>query len=224
MFFQLNRHFFSTRADNSSVEQHVDEIGDDVIQQTLVVGDQDNRTILGPKLVDPVGHHFHRVDIGQLEERDAQSDRAWITPIRKAALARFSELGFPTTRHEDWKYTNVTPLSRMSFLPAESAAASISREELSTLETSDRLAARLVFVNGGVKRLLKNYLAPRSDPTDPLFRSHRARRIGARQVELRLACWLALAGITSRCTVHTLRHTFATRLYEKTSDLGRRQY
>ncbi len=76
-----------------------------------------------------------------------------------------------------------------------------------------------VFLNGALKRLLKNYLAPRADTTDSLFLSLRGRRIGARQVELRLAHWLERAGITCRCSVHTLRHTFATRLYEKTKNL-----
>ncbi len=78
---------------------------------------------------------------------------------------------------------------------------------------------RLVFLNRGLQRLLKSYLAPREDTTDPLFLSLRARRIGARQVELRLGYWLELTGITRRCSVHTLRHTFATRLYEKTKNL-----
>ncbi len=77
---------------------------------------------------------------------------------------------------------------------------------------------QLVFLNGGLRPLLKNHLA-RADATGPLFLSLRARRIGPRQVELRLRYWLDLAGITCRCSVHTLRHTFATRLYEKTRDL-----
>ncbi len=78
---------------------------------------------------------------------------------------------------------------------------------------------RLVFLNGGLKRLLKNYVAPSADSRGPLLLSLRSRRVGVRQVELRLAYWLELAGITCRCSVHTLRHTFATRLYEKTNDL-----
>jgi len=77
---------------------------------------------------------------------------------------------------------------------------------------------QLVFVNGGLKRLLKKHLDKR-DPTDPLFLSVRGRRIGSRQVQLRLEHWLKEAGITRPCAVHTLRHTFATRLYEKTGDL-----
>ncbi len=78
---------------------------------------------------------------------------------------------------------------------------------------------RLVFLNSGLKRLLKSHLVKRADTNEPLFLSLRTRRIGARQVELRLAYWLELAGITCRCSVHTLRHTFATRLYEKTKNL-----
>ncbi len=78
---------------------------------------------------------------------------------------------------------------------------------------------QLVFLNRGLKRLLKSYLAPHVDAKDPLFLSLRVRRIGARQVELRVAYWLRLAGISRRYSVHTLRHTFATRLYEKTKNL-----
>ncbi len=77
---------------------------------------------------------------------------------------------------------------------------------------------QLVFVNGELKRLLKKYIGKR-DAAHPVFLSVRGRRIGSRQVQLRLAHWLTKAGITRRCTVHTLRHTFATRLYEKTGDL-----
>src|SRR5262249_38001698 len=43
--------------------------------------------------------------------------------LRERALARFTEFGFPTTRLEDWKYTNVAPLAERAFhLPDERAA------------------------------------------------------------------------------------------------------
>ena len=29
------------------------------------------------------------------------ADAPWLTPVRKAAIARFAELGFPTTRDEE---------------------------------------------------------------------------------------------------------------------------
>ena len=77
-----------------------------------------------------------------------------------------------------------------------------------------------VFLSRPLKRLLKRHVADRPVPNDePLFLSNRGRRIGVRQVELRLAHWLHIAGITKQCSAHSLRHTFATCLYEKTGDL-----
>ena len=77
-----------------------------------------------------------------------------------------------------------------------------------------------VFLSRPLKKLLKNHVAHRATHKDePLFLSNRGRRIGVRQVELRLAHWLHIAGITRRCSVHSLRHTFATCLYEETGDL-----
>ena len=31
-----------------------------------------------------------------------------LTPVRQAALARLQESGLPTTRHENWKYTDLS--------------------------------------------------------------------------------------------------------------------
>jgi len=45
-------------------------------------------------------------------ERDA---RPWLRRLREDALQRFTELGFPTTRNEDWKYTNLAPWTRIPF-------------------------------------------------------------------------------------------------------------
>ncbi|MFO0843701.1 MAG: Fe-S cluster assembly protein SufD [Gemmataceae bacterium] len=39
-------------------------------------------------------------------------DRPAIARLRKAAIARFGELGFPGERDEDWKFTSVAPLVR----------------------------------------------------------------------------------------------------------------
>ena len=44
--------------------------------------------------------------------------RPWLRELRQAALARFLERGFPTTRDEDWRFTNVSVLQRTPFRPA----------------------------------------------------------------------------------------------------------
>lgn len=40
-----------------------------------------------------------------------------IHAIRKDALARFAALGFPTTKNEEWKYTDIFPLTKYHFKP-----------------------------------------------------------------------------------------------------------
>src|SRR5271169_2360976 len=40
-----------------------------------------------------------------------------LLPLRKAGLAQFAELGFPTLQNEDWRFTNVAPLARLPFHP-----------------------------------------------------------------------------------------------------------
>lgn len=51
------------------------------------------------------------------------------------------------------------------------------------------------------------------------FESKSGRRLGVRQIQLNLAKWCREAGIGQAVPVHSLRHTFATRLYLKTGDL-----
>ena len=42
--------------------------------------------------------------------------------VRKSAISKFSELGFPTPRNEEWKYTNVAAMLEHKFkLPVEAA-------------------------------------------------------------------------------------------------------
>ena len=56
-------------------------------------------------------------------------------------------------------------------------------------------------------------------PDVPLIRSKSGKRFGGRQIQLNFARWIKQAGITRPFSVHSLRHTFATRLYQKTGDL-----
>ena len=40
----------------------------------------------------------------------------WLAELRDKAGERFDKLGFPTTHHEDWRFTNVAPLRAPSGL------------------------------------------------------------------------------------------------------------
>ncbi len=52
----------------------------------------------------------------------------------------------------------------------------------------------------------------------PQIRSKSGRRLGGRQIQLNFARWLSLAGSSRSFSAHSLRHTFATSLNQRTGD------
>ena len=54
-----------------------------------------------------------------------------ITSIRQDAARRFAELGFPTTRDEEWRFTNVSSIAKTQFSPAP---ADLNQEEAELLD------------------------------------------------------------------------------------------
>ncbi|WP_428937958.1 Fe-S cluster assembly protein SufD [Fontivita pretiosa] len=49
---------------------------------------------------------------------DGKALPAWFEQLRQRGIDRFSEVGFPSTRLEDWRHTNVAPIARIPFKPA----------------------------------------------------------------------------------------------------------
>ncbi len=56
-------------------------------------------------------------------------------------------------------------------------------------------------------------------PTNPLFATAAGHRLSTRQVQRIVEARVHEAGITKRATPHTLRHSFATHLYNRTGDI-----
>ena len=75
-----------------------------------------------------------------------------------------------------------------------------------------------VYYAKEVAELLRRHLAEAAITRGPVFRSSRG-RLSTRQAQYRFHALVDLAGISRRVTVHSLRHTFATRLRERTKDL-----
>ena len=67
--------------------------------------------------------------------------------LRKEAIAKFSELNFPTTHDEDWKYTNIAPLLKYNFKPASSEH-KIPLSKIEPFLFEGMKGSRLVFING----------------------------------------------------------------------------
>jgi len=74
------------------------------------------------------------------------SPLAWLNRLRAEAVDRVSALTVPTTRDEEWRFTDLSPLTRTSFQPARQ------RSQLRLADIEQHLlpetGARLVFVDG----------------------------------------------------------------------------
>jgi Fe-S cluster assembly protein SufD len=69
----------------------------------------------------------------------------WLQSLRQDAFARFSDVGFPTTHDEDWRFTSVSAVSSTPFELAEQAG--VAKEQLEPFGMAG-FASQLVFVNG----------------------------------------------------------------------------
>ncbi|HEX8889489.1 MAG TPA: Fe-S cluster assembly protein SufD [Pyrinomonadaceae bacterium] len=83
----------------------------------------------------------------ELQKRADAQEPSWLKRLRENAFARFEELGFPTTKHEEWKYTTLAPLAKMRF-EQPGGAVKIDRAQLQRFFYEESDASRLVFVNG----------------------------------------------------------------------------
>jgi Fe-S cluster assembly protein SufD len=84
------------------------------------------------------------VQLGNFRQLDGGVP-SWVAQRRADALARFTALGFPTTRLEDWKYTDVGALARTPFRLGAGGGTGVRDAVARAALAGSRL---LVFVNG----------------------------------------------------------------------------
>lgn len=72
--------------------------------------------------------------------------RMWLDGLRKSAMDRFAEVGFPSGRDEEWRFTNVAALAKIPFKPAP--AVELHGDDVASYAFGHDAAAELVFVNG----------------------------------------------------------------------------
>ena len=79
----------------------------------------------------------------------AETEAPWLRRLRSTAIGHFEKSGFPTTKDEDWKHTNVAPLTRTPFAFDPAAEAPRIPGDLIEAYTFGVLkCSQLVFVNG----------------------------------------------------------------------------
>ncbi len=135
---------------------------------------------MSPAVLDRYRDEFER-----LETQFAGARIPSLRIARREALDRFAELGFPTTRQEDWKYTNVATIEKHAFSVPSQGAASAAQTGALGLPG----AHRLVFVDGrydaalshvqslpsgATVRSLADALTHEPDRLEPLLRGNAA--------------------------------------------------
>ena len=94
-----------------------------------------------------------------------QADNAgpsWLQRLRENAMERFAELGFPSVKNEEWKYTNVAAIAKTDFKannPAATAGVGFDKTELARLGAAETAESQLVFVNGELRNDLSSVAA-----------------------------------------------------------------
>lgn len=74
--------------------------------------------------------------------------------------------------------------------------------------------ARVVQFGARLKQLIKQYLEYRKFDSAYLFPSQRRRRMTRSGLQLTFKRWARKAGLPRRYSIHSLRHTYAVRLYK----------
>src|SRR6516225_102974 len=81
-------------------------------------------------------------DFARLEK---QKQPRWLRRVRQEAIERFDTLGFPTLRHEEWRFTHLAPLTKIPFRMADEDG-DLPWAMVSSFKRAQGI--RLVFANG----------------------------------------------------------------------------
>ena len=73
----------------------------------------------------------------------------WIRKVRRSAIRAFQQVGFPTLKNEDWKHTDVRPITKVPFrVDASQEAPRIAGDLIEPFTFGVLKCSQLVFLNG----------------------------------------------------------------------------
>src|SRR5215471_4589944 len=80
-------------------------------------------------------------------------DPAWLSRLREKAGEVFESRDFPTTRDEEWKYTNVTPILKIPYgeVP-EFDGQQLTADQIAPFTFRESRGSQLIFINGRFAR------------------------------------------------------------------------
>ena len=87
-------------------------------------------------------------NFSRFERETVAVTRPGVDALRKAAMARFNEVGFPTRRDEEWRFTNVDAITKTAFTLAEPNHDADAVKHVQATSFGKDAACELVFING----------------------------------------------------------------------------
>ena len=99
-----------------------------------------------PDLADVIDRYV--ADFRAFAGNGAGGAPSWLKEIREDAIARFAQLGFPTTKQEAWRFTSVAPIAETRFVRAPRSEVPISESRVERLLLRGAAGPRAVFVDG----------------------------------------------------------------------------
>jgi Fe-S cluster assembly protein SufD len=85
----------------------------------------------------------------------ANNSPAWLINLLENAVERYEKLDFPTTRDEEWKYTNIAPILKVPY--GQSAELDgFTPEVIAPFTFEESRRSQLVFINGHFSHELSN--------------------------------------------------------------------
>jgi Fe-S cluster assembly protein SufD len=89
---------------------------------------------------------FYYEAFQEFQAKTGPAAASWLDRLRENAMDRFQEVGFPSVKEEEWKYTNVAPLVKTKFNPTSFEGGTLS--DLTAFAYGEAAESQLVFVNG----------------------------------------------------------------------------
>jgi Fe-S cluster assembly protein SufD len=100
-------------------------------------------------------HEDYKARFEPFHTKRSSSEPAWLLDQRKQAMGRFAELGLPKTKHEDWKWTSIAPLTKLGLQEATPGVGA-SPADVKPFEFEGLATARIVLVNGHIDASLSD--------------------------------------------------------------------
>lgn len=113
--------------------------------------DQAPRTVRDETSAPEIG--FYQAAFNNLSNDDLPT---WVGDLRQHSINAFARTGFPTPSEEDYKYTNVKPISEGVFAPIKSMDVTSKAAFFADFNYEETKQSRLVFINGIFNAELSN--------------------------------------------------------------------